>query len=206
MPDPQLQRRFDPMNFTLHTQDNFYTPQDLEAAAKDWPRVEVVKAFAAYRAAVDVGDHDAMAAMLTNDGRGGNATFGFFHDRASYKQFLTDCWIEIIPNHNMWQMIDGGRVVNKWCEVLPGTPPGRRTLRLLRYQRSNLRRGRPVPVDVQPSRPFRADSALQPVERRRPARDLRRHLPEPRRMSRVQDDAPEALATAVIAFVRRTPS
>ncbi|MBW2273824.1 MAG: hypothetical protein JRG96_11165, partial [Deltaproteobacteria bacterium] len=124
MSNPKQQRQFDPTSFTLHTQENFYTPQDLEAVARDWPREEVAEAFAAYRTAVDVGDHDTMTAMLTDDGRGGNATYGFFHDHASYRQFLKDCWLEIIPNHNMWQMIDGGRVLNKWCEVLPGDPPG----------------------------------------------------------------------------------
>jgi hypothetical protein len=122
--EPQLQRQFDPAQFTLHTQEEFYTREDQEAASKDWPRQEVITAFAAYRAAIEEGDHDTMAAMLTEGGRGGNATYGFFHDRASYKQFLRDCWLEIIPNYSMWQMVDGGRVVNKWCEVLPGTPPG----------------------------------------------------------------------------------
>ena len=123
MSKPQFQRTFDPATFPLYTEADFYTPEDLECAAKEWPRSEVAKAFAAYRAAVDVGDHDTMTAMLTADGRGGNATFGFFHDRDAYRQFLKDCWLEIIPNHSMWQMIGGGRVMNKWCETLPGTPP-----------------------------------------------------------------------------------
>jgi len=124
MSGAQQSRQIDPTSFTLQTQDDFYTPQDLEAAARDWSRKEVEKAFAAYRAAIDHADHDTMAAMLTDDGRGGNATYGFFHDRLSYRQFLEDCWLEIIPNYNVWHMIDGGRVVNKWWEVLPGTPPG----------------------------------------------------------------------------------
>ena len=124
MSTPPQQPRFDAATFTSYTQANFYTPEDLECAAKNWPRSEVEKAFAAYRAAIEVGDHETMTAMLSEDGRGGNATFGFFHDRASYLEFLKECWLEIIPNYNVWQMIDRGRVVNRWCEVLPGTPPG----------------------------------------------------------------------------------
>ena len=178
MSNSKQQRQFDPASFTLHTQENFYTPQDQEAAARDWPREEVAEAFAAYRKAVDVGDHDTMTAMLTDDGRGGNATYGFFHDHASYKQFLKDCWLEIIPNYNVWQMIDGGRVVNRWCEVLPGTPPGGGRYDYFGDQRGDLRRQRPVPADVQHSRPVRHDAALPPLEGGRPARDLRRHLPE----------------------------
>jgi hypothetical protein len=120
---PKLQRRSDPGKLTAYTQENLYTPKDLECASKDWPRSEVEKAFAAYRAAIEVGDHETMAAMLADDGRAGNATFGLFHDRASYLKFLTDCWLEVIPNRSVWQMIDGGRVVNKWRESLPGSPP-----------------------------------------------------------------------------------
>ncbi len=124
MPKSPQQPQFDPEAFTLYSQENFYTPQDLEYAAKDWPQREVENAFKAYRAAIEVGDHATMAAMLTEDGRGGNATYGFFHDREAYREFLEACWLEIIPNYNVWQLIDGGRVVNRWCEVLPGTPPG----------------------------------------------------------------------------------
>jgi hypothetical protein len=117
MPKPRQERRFDPAAFTLHSQESFYTAADLECAAKEWPRQEIERAFAAYRAAIDVGDHAAMAALLTEDGRGGNATFGLFEGRASYAQFLEDCWPETIPNYNVWQVVDGGRVVNRWCEV-----------------------------------------------------------------------------------------
>ncbi|MBW1886309.1 MAG: hypothetical protein JRJ58_22475, partial [Deltaproteobacteria bacterium] len=98
MSKPRPQPTFDPATFTLHTQEDFYTSEDLECAAKSWPRSEVEEAFVAYRAAVDVGDHETMTAMLSEDGRGGNATFGFFHDRDAYRQFLEDCWLEIIPN------------------------------------------------------------------------------------------------------------
>jgi hypothetical protein len=111
----------DPTAFTLYTQENFYTPEDLEAAAKHWPRQEVEGAFRTYRDAIDIGDHATMATMLSEDGRGGNATYGFFHDRESYREFLISCWLEIIPNYNVWHVIEGGRIVEKWCEVLPGT-------------------------------------------------------------------------------------
>ena len=117
-------RSLDPTNLTLHTQASFYTPDDLAAAERDWDRGEVEAAFRRYRAAVDVGDHDTMTALLAEGGRGGNATYGFFTDRASYRQFLADCWLEVIPNHSVWVMIDRGRILNKWCEVLPGDPPG----------------------------------------------------------------------------------
>lgn len=110
------------MGFTLYTQDNFYTVKDIEAAARDWPKHEVENAFRIYRVAVDASDHETMAAMLTDDGRGGNATYGFYDDRNSYLEFLRTRWPEVIPNHSVWHVIEGGRVVNKWCEVLPGTP------------------------------------------------------------------------------------
>lgn len=116
------QPQFDPAALTLYSQESFYTPDDLAAAAKNWPRGEVENAFNAYRAAIESGDHATMAAMLSEDGRGGNATYGFFHDREAYREFLTACWLEIVPNYNVWQLIGAGRVVNKWCEVLPGTP------------------------------------------------------------------------------------
>ncbi len=124
MSEPPKIPELDPANIVLPTNENFYLPEDLECAAKDWPRDEVEKAFGEYRAAIAVGDHETMAQMLSDGGRGGNATYGFFSDRASYLQFLKDCWLEVIPNYNVWQMIDGGRVVNKWRETLPGTPPG----------------------------------------------------------------------------------
>jgi hypothetical protein len=117
------QPKVDPKSFTLYTQEDFYTAEDREAAAHPWPRDEIERAFGRYRAAVDVGDHDAMASMLTEDGRGGNATFGFFHGQAAYRKFLGDCWLEIVPNYSVWQAIEGGRVLDKWCEVLPGRPP-----------------------------------------------------------------------------------
>ncbi len=58
--------------------------------------------------------------MLAVGGRGGNATFGFFHDRDSYLEFLRSCWLEVIPNRSVWHVVQGGRVVDKWRESLPG--------------------------------------------------------------------------------------
>lgn len=111
------------MAYQIYSQENFYSRADIEAAARSWLPAEVEQAFQKYRRAVDVGDHEKMASMLSDDGRGGNATFGLFHDRASYKDFLTSHWHEAIPNHSVWVASDRGRVLNKWCEVLPGTPP-----------------------------------------------------------------------------------
>ncbi|MEH6592625.1 MAG: hypothetical protein V7746_20330 [Halioglobus sp.] len=111
------------MAYKIYTQENFYSQADIDAAEKVWPQGEVDAAFRKYRDAVDVGDHETMASMLSDDGRGGNATFGLFHDRVSYKGFLTSFWQEIIPNHSVWIATDKGRVLNRWCEVLPGTPP-----------------------------------------------------------------------------------
>ena len=54
MPGSQQQPQFDSEAFTLYSQENFYTPQDLECAAKDWPRAEVEKTFEAYQAAIAV--------------------------------------------------------------------------------------------------------------------------------------------------------
>lgn len=111
------------MAYKSYTQETFYSRADKEAAAKDWPQREIEEAFNKYRSAVDIGDHETMASMLSEDGRGGNATFGLFRNRASYKAFLKSCWHEVIPNHSVWVATSGGRVLNKWCEVLPGTPP-----------------------------------------------------------------------------------
>ena len=96
MPETQQQPPFDPATFPLYSRENFYTPEDFGCAARDWPRDEVENAFKAYRAAIDVGDHATMAAMLTEGGRAGNTTFGFFHDREAYREFLETCWLEII--------------------------------------------------------------------------------------------------------------
>lgn len=114
---------FDPLSAVSYTQETLYLPEDIACAEKDWPEGEVEQAFAAYRKAVEIGDHATMAKMLADGGRGGNATFGFFPDRDSYEKFLNDCWLEMIPNRNVWTVIEGGRVINKWRESLPGTTP-----------------------------------------------------------------------------------
>lgn len=116
------QREFDPANYTLSTMADFYTESELACAARTWPAEEIEAAWTAYRAAVDVGDHDTMSRMMTADGRGGNSTFGFF-DSDAYLLFLKECWLEIIPNESVWHVIEGGRIVNRWCETFPGTPP-----------------------------------------------------------------------------------
>ena len=82
------QPQFEGAALTLYSQKSFYTPDDLVAAAKNWPRGEVENAFNAYRAAIESGDHATMAAMLSEDGRGGNAPYGFFHDRDAYREFF----------------------------------------------------------------------------------------------------------------------
>ena len=110
-----------PANLPLHTQETFYDAQDGACATRSWPAGEVEEAFARYRTAIDVSDHDTMAALLSEEGRGGNAIYGFFHGRAAYRKFLTECWLEVIPNVSVWHVIEGGRVVNKWRESLPGT-------------------------------------------------------------------------------------
>jgi len=104
----------------LFTQEDFYTSEDIELAKKNWPFGEVEAAFVEFREALDCGDHDKMAAMIAPNGRGGNATFGFFHDHDSYLEFLRTAWNEVIPNRSVWHVIDNGRVVNKWRESLPG--------------------------------------------------------------------------------------
>jgi len=124
MPEARQTPRVENESITLHTLETFYATEDRECAAKRWPHGEVEAAFAIYRNAVDVGDHTTMASLLSEGGRGGNATYGFFHDRATYLEFLKDCWLEIIPNVSVWHIVDGGRIVDKWCETLPGTPPG----------------------------------------------------------------------------------
>ena len=64
MSDRPRQPAFDPEHFRLQTQTDFYDEEDLECAARGWPRDEVGRAFAAYRAAIAEGDHETMAEML----------------------------------------------------------------------------------------------------------------------------------------------
>ena len=44
------QLNFDPMAFTLYTQESFYTTEDLMAAEKDWPMQEVEDFYRVFRA------------------------------------------------------------------------------------------------------------------------------------------------------------
>jgi hypothetical protein len=104
----------------LFTQEDFYTPEDIEFALKDWSLEEVESTFLKFRAAVDDGDHDTMASMIAPSGRAGNATYGLFDDHASYLEFLRSAWNEVIPNRSVWHVIDRGRIVDKWRESLPG--------------------------------------------------------------------------------------
>jgi hypothetical protein len=88
----------------------------------DYPRSEIEAHFARWRDAVDRHDLEAMARMLAEDARGGNAVFGRFEGRAAIMQFWKH-WPDSVPNRNVWCVIDGSRVVAKWRETLPGTPP-----------------------------------------------------------------------------------
>ena len=46
--------------------------------------------------------------------------------RDKIMQFMQN-WPEGVPNRSVWHAIDGVRVVNKWRETLPGTPPQHRS-------------------------------------------------------------------------------
>jgi len=109
---------------SFYTQEDFYTPEDIMFAETDWPIEEVETAFLKFRAALDNGDHEAMTAMIAPNGRGGNATYGFFRDHDLYLEFLRSAWNEVVPNRSVWHVIDRGRVVNKWRESLPGLDGG----------------------------------------------------------------------------------
>lgn len=104
----------------FYCQEDFYTSKDIELAEMDWSFAEVEAAFLKFRKALDQGDHASMAAMISQGGRAGNATYGLFNDRDSYLEFLRSTWNEVIPNRSVWHVIDKGRVVNKWRESLPG--------------------------------------------------------------------------------------
>ena len=85
-------------------------------------RSEVASHFARWRKAVDRRDLGAMASMLAEDARGGNAVFGVFEGRDKIMAFMRH-WPESIPNRSLWHVIDAERVVDKWRETLPGTAP-----------------------------------------------------------------------------------
>lgn len=86
-------------------------------------RTEVAAHFARWREAVDRRDLDVMASMLAADVRGGNAQFGILEGREAVVGFMRERWPESVPNRSVWHVIDGERVVNKWCETLPGQAP-----------------------------------------------------------------------------------
>lgn len=88
----------------------------------DHERGEIEAHFARWREAVDRRDLDAMAAMLAEDAQGGNSVFGLSQGRDAILRFMQR-WPESVPNRSVWVAIDDVRVVNKWRETLPGTPP-----------------------------------------------------------------------------------
>ena len=88
----------------------------------DYDRNEIETHFSRWREAVDQRDFDAMASMLTPDAQGGNAQFGLSKGRDAIMRFMKH-WPESVPNRSVWHVIDDVRVVNKWRETLPGTPP-----------------------------------------------------------------------------------
>ena len=88
----------------------------------EFTRAEIEPHFARWRDAVDRHDLDAMAPLLTEDARGGNATFGISEGRDAVMQFMLH-WPQSVPNRGLWHAIDGERVVNKWREWLPGKAP-----------------------------------------------------------------------------------
>jgi hypothetical protein len=88
----------------------------------EFERSEVEAHFTRWRAAVDRRDLAAMAPMLAEDARGGNAVFGIVEGRDKIMEFM-QYWPESVPNRSVWHAIDGVRVVNKWRETLPGSPP-----------------------------------------------------------------------------------
>lgn len=86
----------------------------------EYARTEIEAHFARWREAVDRHDLEAMKPMLTEDARGGNATFGISEGRDGVMQFMQH-WPESVPNRSVWHVIDADRVVNKWREWLPGS-------------------------------------------------------------------------------------
>jgi hypothetical protein len=89
----------------------------------EFPRDEVVQHFRRWRAATDRRDLAAMAPMLAVDAKGGNSYFGILDGRDAIMNFVEKRWPAAVPNRSVWHVIDGARVVNKWRETLPGTPP-----------------------------------------------------------------------------------
>jgi hypothetical protein len=97
-----------------------------------YSRSEIEAHFARWREAVDRRDLKAMAVMLHTDATGGNAVFGVFEGRDAIVEFMQH-WPQSVPNRSVWHVIDRTRVVNKWRETLPGTPPSDRGYRAYDY-------------------------------------------------------------------------
>ena len=117
-PDP------DACNIIFPSVENFYKEKDIAAAEKNWPREEVEEFHRAWREATGEGNHQAMREMMTDDGRGGNTVYGVFSDGPeAFLQWLKDAFVPAITNRCPWSVIDRGRIVERWCEYLPGTPP-----------------------------------------------------------------------------------
>lgn len=89
----------------------------------DHPRMEIEDHFSKWRSALDRRDLDALSPLLSIDARGGNSVFGIHDGRDAIIGFMAEHWPESVPNRGLWVAIDGTRVVHKWRETLPGTPP-----------------------------------------------------------------------------------
>lgn len=94
----------------------------------DFSRGEIEAHFKRWREAVDRRDLGSMAEMLALRASGGNASYGMFEGRDAIVKCMQH-WPENVPNRSIWHVIDGTRVVNKWRETLPGTPPSHRGYR-----------------------------------------------------------------------------
>jgi hypothetical protein len=93
----------------------------------DYPRGEVEAHFSNWRGALDERDLVALSQMLSLDARGGNSVFGILEGREAIVDFMTERWPESVPNRGLWVAIDGTRIVHKWRETFPGTPPSGRS-------------------------------------------------------------------------------
>ena len=86
-------------------------------------RSEIEDHFSKWRSALDKRDLDALAPLLSMHARGGNSVLGIREGREAIVSFMAQHWPESIPNRGVWVAIDGTRVVHKWRETLPGSPP-----------------------------------------------------------------------------------
>ena len=94
-----------------------------EAHVADFTREEIEAHWKIWRDLVDRRDLDGMAERFTEDARGGNAVLGICEGREAIAKWTREEWPESVPNRGVWTAIDGNRVVHKWRETLPGTPP-----------------------------------------------------------------------------------